>query len=48
MRYFAMDFGELNIDWLKDTSVLSCAIPEADLRKIRLMAPDTILNEGPT
>ena len=26
---------------------LSSAIPEADLRKIRLLAPHTILNEGP-
>ena len=42
-----MDFGELNIDGLIDTGALSSAIPEADLRKIRLLAPHTILNEGP-
>ena len=42
-----MDFGELNIDGLIDTGALSSAIPEADLRKIRLLAPLTILNEGP-
>ena len=42
-----MDFGELNIEGLKDTGALSGAIPEADLRKIRLLAPHTILNEGP-
>ena len=42
-----MDFVELNIDGLKDTGALSSAIPEADLRKIRLLASHTILNEGP-
>ena len=47
MFYFPMDFGELNIDGLIDTGVLSNAIPQADLRKIRLLAPHTILNEGP-
>ena len=47
MIYFAMDFGELIIDGLIDTGDLSSAIPEADLRKIRLLAPHTILNEGP-
>ena len=47
MFYFPMDFGELNIDGLIDTGALSSAIPEADLRKIQLLAPHTILNEGP-
>ena len=47
MLYFPMDFGELNIDGLIDRGVLSSAIPEADLRKIRLLAPHTILKEGP-
>ena len=47
MLYFPMDFGELKIDGLIDTSALSGAIPEADLRKIRLLAPHTIFNEGP-
>ena len=42
-----MDFGEINIDGLIDTGALSSAIPEADLRKIRLLAPHTIINEGP-
>ena len=42
-----MDSGELNIDGLIDTSALSGAIPEADLRKIQLLAPHTISNEGP-
>ena len=41
-----MDFEELNFDGLIDTGALSSAIPKADLRKIRLLAPHTILNEG--
>ena len=47
MLYFPLDFGELNIDGLIDTGALSSAIPGADLRKIRLLAPHTIINEGP-
>ena len=47
MLYFPMDFGELNIDGLIDTEALSSAIPETDLRKIRLLAPHTILNGDP-
>ena len=47
MLYFPMNFGELNIDGLIETGALSSAIPEADLRKTRLLAPHTILNEGP-
>ena len=47
MLHFPMDFGELNIDGLKDTGALSRAIPETDLRKIRLLALHRILNEGP-
>ena len=47
MPYFSMDFGELNIDGLIDTGALSCAIPEADLCKIGLLAPHTILHEDP-
>ena len=42
-----MDFGEFNIDGLTDTGALSSAIPEVDLRNLRLLAPHTILNEGP-
>ena len=42
-----MYFGQLNIDGFIDTSALSSAIPQADLRKIRILAPQTILNEGP-
>ena len=42
-----MDFRELNIDGLMDTGALSSAIPEANSRKIRLLAAHTILNEGP-
>ena len=47
MLYFPKDFGELIIDGLIDTGALSSTIPEADLRKIRLLARHTILNEGP-
>ena len=42
-----MDFGDLKIDGPREMGALSSAIPEADLRKIRLLAPHTILNEGP-
>ena len=42
-----MDFGKLNIDGLINTVALSSAIPGADLRKIRLLAPHTKINEGP-
>ena len=45
--YFPMDFGELNTDGLRDTSALSSVILEAHLRKIQVLAPKTILNEGP-
>ena len=47
MLYFPMDFGELSIDGLIDTGAHSSAIPEADLRKIRLLAPQSIVKEGP-
>ena len=47
MLYFLMDFGELTLDGLVDTGALSSAIPEADLRKIRLLAPQSIIKEGP-
>ena len=42
-----MDFGELTLDGVVDTEALSSAIPEADLRKIRLLAPKSIIKEGP-
>ena len=42
-----MDFGELTLDGLVDTGALSSAIPEADLRKIRLLSPQSIVKEGP-
>ena len=47
MLYFPMDFGEITIDGLRDTGAHSSAIQEADLRKIRLLAPHFIVNEGP-
>ena len=46
MLYFPMDSGELTLDGLVDTGALSSAIPEADLRKIRLLAPQSIVKEG--
>ena len=47
MFYFPIDFGELTLDGLVDTGALSSAIPEADLLKIRLLAPQSIGKEGP-
>ena len=47
MLYFPMDFGELTLDGLIDTGAHSSAIPAADLRKIRLLAPQSIVKEGP-
>ena len=47
MLYFPMVFGELTLDRLVDTGALSSAIPKADLRKIRLLAPQSIIKEGP-
>ena len=43
MLYFFRDFGELTLDGLIDTGANSSAIPEADLRKIRLLAPQSIV-----
>ena len=45
--YFPMDFGELTLDGFVDTGALSSAIPDADLRRIRSLAPQTIVKEGP-
>ena len=47
MLSFAMDFGKLTLDGLVDTGALSSAIPEADLRKIQILAPQSIVKEGP-
>ena len=47
MLYFPLDFSELILDGLVDTGALSSAIPETDLRKIRLLAPQSIIKEGP-
>ena len=43
-----MEFGELKIDGLIDTGALSSAISEANLRKVRSLALQTILKEGPS
>ena len=42
-----MDFGELTLDDLVDTGAQSSAITEADLRKIRLLAPQSKIKESP-
>ena len=47
MLYFPMDFGQLTLVGLVDTGALSSAIPEADLRKIRLLAPQSKSKERP-
>ena len=47
MLYFPMNFGELTIDGLIYTGALSSAIPEMDLRKIRLLSPQSVTREGP-
>ena len=47
MLYFPMGFGELTLDGLVDTGAFSSAIPEADLRTIRLLAPQTFVKEVP-
>ena len=46
MLYFTMDFGELNNDGLIDTAAKLSAVSEADLRKNRLLAPETFPNVG--
>ena len=48
MLYFPMDFGELPLDSLVDTGALSSVIAEADLREFRILAPQSIVKEGPT
>ena len=47
MLYFPMQFGELTIDGLTETGALSIAIPVMNLRKIRLLSPQSVIREGP-
>ena len=47
MLYFPMDFGELTIDGLIDTGAFSSAIPETDIRKTRLLYPQSVIRESP-
>ena len=47
MLSFPMDCSEITLDGLVDTGALSSAISEADLRKTRLLAPQSIVKEGP-
>ena len=46
MLYFPMSFGELTIDGLTDTGVLSTAIPQMDFQKLRLLFPQSVIREG--
>ena len=46
MLYFPMGFGELTLVVLVDTGALSSAIPETDLRKIRLLASQFIIKKA--
>ena len=46
MLYFPMDFEELTIDGLIHAGALSSAKPEADLRKIRLLAQQSIAKKS--
>ena len=41
-----MDFGEPTFDGLIDTGAQSSAIPEAEVRKIRVLAPQSIVKES--
>ena len=47
MLYFPMDFGEIAIDGLVDTRAYSSAILETDLRKVKLLSPQSVVKEGP-
>ena len=47
MLFFPMDFGDLTLNGLEGSRVLSSAITEADLRKFRLLASQSINKEGP-
>ena len=47
MLYFPMDFGKVTIDGLIDTGALPSAMPEMDLRNIRLLSPQSVIREGP-
>ena len=44
--YFPVDFGKLTIGGLIDTEGFSSAIPEADIKKIQLLASQSIVKEG--
>ena len=43
--YFPRDFGELTLGRLIDTGALSSAILDMDLRKIRLLSPQSVIRE---
>ena len=45
--YSPIDFCELTLESLVDTGALSSAIPESHLRKIRVLAPQLFIKDGP-
>ena len=47
MLSLPIDFGELTIDGLVDTEAYSSAIPETDLRKMKILSPQSVIKEGP-
>ena len=48
MFQLPLDCDKLTPNGLIDTGTLSCAIPETDLRKIRLVATKSIVKDGAT
>ena len=46
MLCFPMDFGDITIDGLVDSGALTTAKPEPDLRKIKLLTPQSIITVG--
>ena len=47
MLHFPLDFGEFTMNGLIDSEALSSAIPEMDLRKLRLLSPQSVIRKGP-
>ena len=47
MLYVPMHFGELTLDGVVYTGALSNTIPEDDLRKIRVLTPQSTVTESP-
>ena len=47
MYYMPMDFENLTLDGLNDTGALTSALSEQDLKKIKLLANESIKETGP-